>query len=130
MLFSEIGSGTTSSCVCIQPFTHLPKRANAADDGHGRRVGPLQAGIVWMRSDLRVSDHEALSVAAMECSSLVPLYCFDPAEYGKVSAIEFGKVFVVWCCFNPTWHGQRARHGAASTQYEVGKVRASLKYHP
>lgn len=67
----------------LSMLAKLPKRANAADDGHGRRVGPLQAGIVWMRSDLRVSDHEALSVAAMECSSLVPLYCFDPAEYGK-----------------------------------------------
>lgn len=44
----------------------------------------MRAGIVWMRSDLRTSDHEALSAATMECGSLVPLYCFDPTDYGKV----------------------------------------------
>jgi hypothetical protein len=65
--------------------SQLPRRGATAGGGEKRaNVAPLHAGIVWIRSDLRVSDHEALAAAATECSNLVPLYCFDPCEYGKV----------------------------------------------
>ncbi|EFN59149.1 hypothetical protein CHLNCDRAFT_56756 [Chlorella variabilis] len=46
--------------------------------GAGRRPG-----IVWFRGDLRLHDNEALARAQAECSSLLPVYCFDPREYGK-----------------------------------------------
>lgn len=46
--------------------------------GAGRK-----AAIVWFRNDLRVHDNEALDVANKDCSSIVPIYCFDPREYGK-----------------------------------------------
>ena len=40
-------------------------------------------GIVWFRGDLRLHENEALSQAQAQCSSLLPVYCFDPCDYGK-----------------------------------------------
>lgn len=58
------------------------RRTNAANP---KRAGAMpRAGLVWMRNDLRLHDHEALAAAAAECSCVVPVYCFDPREYGKV----------------------------------------------
>ncbi|KAL4859435.1 Blue-light photoreceptor PHR2 [Chlorella vulgaris] len=50
---------------------------------HPGAVGGRRPGIVWFRGDLRLHDHEALSRAQAECSSLLPVYCFDPRDYGK-----------------------------------------------
>lgn len=38
---------------------------------------------MWFRNDLRVHDNEALAAANRDASSLLPIYCFDPREYGK-----------------------------------------------
>ncbi|WPT14354.1 Blue-light photoreceptor PHR2 [Picochlorum sp. SENEW3] len=46
-------------------------------------IGGRKVGIVWFRNDLRLHDHEALSRATAECSSMLPVYCFDPREYGE-----------------------------------------------
>lgn len=35
------------------------------------------------RSDLRLDDHPALTQALEECSSIVPLFCFDPRHFGR-----------------------------------------------
>ena len=56
--------------------------------GTGRRSPPAAAGarrtgVVWFRADLRLHDNEALHRANSECSSLLPLYCFDPRDYGR-----------------------------------------------
>lgn len=58
----------------------------------GREVGdPSNAAalrkvaIVWFRNDLRVHDNEALSSANKEALSVLPVYCFDPRDYGKSS---------------------------------------------
>lgn len=40
---------------------------------------------MWFRNDLRLHDHEALVAANQGGTSLLPVYCFDPREYGKVS---------------------------------------------
>lgn len=45
-----------------------------------------RASIVWFRNDLRVQDHEVLDAAHRDSLSLLPLYCFDPRDYGKSSA--------------------------------------------
>lgn len=45
-----------------------------------------RASIVWFRNDLRVQDHEALDTAHRDSLSLLPVYCFDPRDYGKSSA--------------------------------------------
>lgn len=38
--------------------------------------------VVWFRNDLRVHDNEALATANRESTSLLPVYCFDPREFG------------------------------------------------
>lgn len=50
-----------------------------------------KSGIVWFRNDLRLHDHEALSRACAECTSILPVYCFDPREYGPVKTRKYGK---------------------------------------
>lgn len=56
--------------------------------------------MVWFRSDLRVHDNPALTHALEEAGTVVPVYCFDPRQFGKTS---FGfektgtwRVVVVW----------------------------------
>lgn len=41
--------------------------------------------IVWFRSDLRLHDHAALEYAVKHSSGVLPLYCFDPRQFGKTS---------------------------------------------
>jgi deoxyribodipyrimidine photo-lyase len=41
---------------------------------------------VWFRNDLRVHDNEALVSANRDSSSILPVYCFDPRDYGKSSS--------------------------------------------
>jgi hypothetical protein len=60
-------------------------------------VGGRRPGIVWFRGDLRLHDHEALSRAQAECSSLLPVYCFDPRDYGK-SPQGYDKTGARWPC--------------------------------
>lgn len=45
-----------------------------------------KVGLVWIRADLRTDDNEALSTAHARCSSVLPVYVFDPREYGKTPA--------------------------------------------
>jgi deoxyribodipyrimidine photolyase len=45
-----------------------------------------RASIVWFRSDLRCHDNEALLCASKESLALLPVYCFDPRDYGKSSS--------------------------------------------
>lgn len=54
-------------------------------------AGFRKAGIVWYRNDLRLHDHEALSRACAECTSILPVYCFDPREYGTMKNRKYGK---------------------------------------
>lgn len=41
--------------------------------------------LVWFRSDLRVHDNPALTHALEEAGTVVPVYCFDPRQFGKTS---------------------------------------------
>jgi len=52
----------------------------------GNAAGLRQASIVWFRNDLRVHDNEALVSANRDSSSILPVYCFDPRDYGKSSS--------------------------------------------
>ena len=45
-----------------------------------------KTAIVWFRSDLRLHDNIALHKANTACAAIVPVYCFDPAEFGKVQS--------------------------------------------
>ncbi len=45
--------------------------------------------LIWYRNDLRLHDHEPLyrAVNAQNLGNLqiIPLYCFDPRQFGKTS---------------------------------------------
>ncbi|HIK44928.1 MAG TPA: DASH family cryptochrome [Leptolyngbyaceae cyanobacterium M65_K2018_010] len=40
-------------------------------------------GLLWFRNDLRLHDHRPLQAAVQAQSPLVPLYCFDPRQFGQ-----------------------------------------------
>ncbi|XP_073054130.1 blue-light photoreceptor PHR2-like [Primulina eburnea] len=45
-----------------------------------------RASVVWFRNDLRVHDNECLAAANKDSLSVLPVYCFDPRDYGKSTA--------------------------------------------
>lgn len=44
-----------------------------------------QTILIWYRTDLRLHDHEPLYQAAKTGAQIVPIYCFDPRQFGKTS---------------------------------------------
>jgi len=46
---------------------------------------------VWFRSDLRAHDHEALARAQEECAAVVPVFVFNPADFGAADATGLDK---------------------------------------
>uniref|UniRef100_A0A7N0TLJ2 Photolyase/cryptochrome alpha/beta domain-containing protein n=1 Tax=Kalanchoe fedtschenkoi TaxID=63787 RepID=A0A7N0TLJ2_KALFE len=49
-------------------------------------AGARRTTIVWFRNDLRVHDNECLNSANDDSLSVLPVYCFDPRDYGKSSS--------------------------------------------
>lgn len=43
--------------------------------------------LVWFRNDLRIGDNEALTRAIQQSQEVIPVYCFDPRQFGPT---EFG----------------------------------------
>ncbi|MFY7803783.1 MAG: DASH family cryptochrome [Limnoraphis robusta] len=41
--------------------------------------------LIWYRNDLRVHDHEPLHLATKAQAEIIPVYCFDPRQFGKTS---------------------------------------------
>lgn len=41
--------------------------------------------IVWFRNDLRLHDHEPLQEALRSGHDVIPVYCFDPRQFGQTS---------------------------------------------
>lgn len=41
--------------------------------------------LIWYRNDLRIHDHEPLYQALQEKAQVIPLYCFDPRQFGQTS---------------------------------------------
>ncbi|CAN1353229.1 Blue-light photoreceptor PHR2 [Linum perenne] len=60
----------------------IPRRPSEPSNGAALR----RAAVVWFRNDLRVHDNESLNSANNESMSVLPVYCFDPREYGKSSS--------------------------------------------
>jgi len=46
--------------------------------------------IIWFRNDLRLHDHPLLYEAAQTRQRIIPLYCFDPRQFGQ-TAFGFAK---------------------------------------
>lgn len=45
----------------------------------------MKRGIVWFKTDLRLHDNETLVQALKQCDDIIPVYCFDPADYATTS---------------------------------------------
>ncbi len=43
--------------------------------------------LVWFRNELRIGDNEALTRAIQQSQEVIPVYCFDPRQFGPT---EFG----------------------------------------
>jgi hypothetical protein len=106
----------------------LPRRAAAPPAGAGASPRPRPArapapptaphgpALVWFRSDLRLADHAPLCAASEAAAGVVPVYCFDPREYGAAQAAgldrtgPFRAAFVV-AALRDLRRGLRARGG-------------------
>ncbi|CAN6829948.1 unnamed protein product [Brassica oleracea] len=64
------------------PLSIVPRRPVDPSSAAALR----RSAVVWFRNDLRVHDNECLNSANDECLSLLPVYCFDPRDYGKSSS--------------------------------------------
>ncbi|XP_015891987.1 blue-light photoreceptor PHR2 [Ziziphus jujuba] len=73
---------TISSNPLQNPLSLGPRRSFDPNNGAAIR----RASIVWFRNDLRVHDNECLNSANNESMSVLPVYCFDPRDYGKSSS--------------------------------------------
>ncbi|CAH2057630.1 unnamed protein product [Thlaspi arvense] len=80
---SRISFKSTISATPLQsPLSIAPRRPVDPSSAAALR----RAAVVWFRNDLRVHDNECLNSANDECVSVLPVYCFDPRDYGKSSS--------------------------------------------
>ncbi|CAH9098723.1 unnamed protein product [Cuscuta epithymum] len=73
---------TVSANPLQSPLSLNPLRPSEPSGGAAAR----RSTIVWFRNDLRVHDNECLNSANNESMSVLPVYCFDPRDYGKSSS--------------------------------------------
>nr|XP_043611130.1 blue-light photoreceptor PHR2 [Erigeron canadensis] len=73
---------TFSSNPFQNPLSLNPRRPTDPSSAFGAR----RASVVWFRNDLRVFDNECLATANNESMSVLPVYVFDPRDYGKSSS--------------------------------------------
>ncbi|XP_019056289.1 PREDICTED: blue-light photoreceptor PHR2-like, partial [Tarenaya hassleriana] len=66
----------------LSPLSLVPRRPVDPSSAAALR----RTAVVWFRNDLRVHDNECLNSANDECVSVLPVYCFDPRDYGKSSS--------------------------------------------
>ncbi|OWM78081.1 hypothetical protein CDL15_Pgr018650 [Punica granatum] len=77
---SKISFKSTISANPLQsPLSLGPHRPLDPNNGAGLR----KCSIVLFRADLRVHDNECLNAANNESMSVLPVFCFDPRDYGK-----------------------------------------------
>ncbi|MFE4107633.1 DASH family cryptochrome [Almyronema epifaneia] len=41
--------------------------------------------LIWYRNDLRLHDHEPINQALQKQAQVIPLYCFDPRQFGQTA---------------------------------------------
>ncbi|KAK4482174.1 hypothetical protein RD792_009315 [Penstemon davidsonii] len=74
------------STVSANPLQN-PLTLNPLRPSNPSGAAPLRrAAVVWFRNDLRIHDNECLTAANNESVSVLPVYCFDPRDYGKSSS--------------------------------------------
>ncbi|XP_050363680.1 blue-light photoreceptor PHR2 [Argentina anserina] len=80
---SKLSFNSSISANPLQsPLTLNPRRPLDPSNAAGLR----RASIVWFRNDLRVHDNECLNSANNESISVLPVFCFDPKDFGKSSS--------------------------------------------
>ncbi|KAG4995837.1 hypothetical protein JHK82_026657 [Glycine max] len=77
---------TVSANPLHAPLSLAPHRPRDPSNAAALR----RAAVVWFRNDLRLLDNECLTAANNDSLSVLPVYCFDPSDYGK-SASGFDK---------------------------------------
>ncbi|KAF8047858.1 hypothetical protein N665_2799s0006 [Sinapis alba] len=73
---------TFSANPLHSPLSIVPRRPVDPSSAAALR----RSAVVWFRNDLRLHDNECLNSANDECVSVLPVYCFDPRDYGKSSS--------------------------------------------
>ncbi|XP_020108600.1 blue-light photoreceptor PHR2 [Ananas comosus] len=77
-------SSSAAAASLLRAPSQLLRRP-PADPRAGAAAG-RRCGLVWFRADLRVHDNEALAAASDASLSLLPVYLFDPRDYGRSSS--------------------------------------------
>jgi len=88
--------------------------------------------LVWFRSDLRVHDNPALTHALEEAGTVVPVYCFDPRQFGKTSFgfEKTGTFRVVLLCHWPgATIGTPLYSPGARLQYPAERAHVTMLVH-
>ncbi|KAK9067696.1 hypothetical protein SSX86_011807 [Deinandra increscens subsp. villosa] len=73
---------TVSANPLSNPLSLNPRRPSDPSNAAALR----RVSVVWFRNDLRVQDNESLTSANNESISVLPVYCFDPNEFGNSSS--------------------------------------------
>ncbi|CAD5192564.1 blue-light photoreceptor PHR2-like [Musa acuminata AAA Group] len=68
-----------SNFLLLSPSSFLRRRHSDPAAGATAR----RCSLVWFRADLRLHDHEALSAANADSLSLLPVFLFDPRDFGR-----------------------------------------------
>ncbi|URE05285.1 FAD binding domain of DNA photolyase [Musa troglodytarum] len=71
-----------SNSLLLSPSPIIIRRPADPSAGAAAR----RCSIVWFRADLRLHDHEALSAANADSLSLLPVFLFDPRDFGRSPA--------------------------------------------
>ncbi|XP_020150134.2 blue-light photoreceptor PHR2 [Aegilops tauschii subsp. strangulata] len=95
---------TLAACLHPSAASSSPRRATRINAAAASLLSPLTASspglsrsfpsgapgaagrrrtLVWFRADLRLHDHEPLHAAVGASSSLLPVFVFDPRDFGK-----------------------------------------------
>ncbi|GFH14524.1 DASH family cryptochrome, partial [Haematococcus lacustris] len=71
---------------CLTPEESDPGKEvrGAWQHWRGPQLSPGAPSLVWLRSDLRLQDHEPLRHACLQGGPVLLVYCFDPRDYSKV----------------------------------------------
>ncbi|CAI7820948.1 unnamed protein product [Closterium sp. NIES-53] len=74
--------GPMKQATAFPDLMHLGRQAGNTCDPKGA-AGAHRTVVQWVRNDLRLHDNEALAAAHNEAAAVLPVYCFDPRDYGK-----------------------------------------------
>ncbi|XP_076899865.1 blue-light photoreceptor PHR2-like [Bidens hawaiensis] len=77
-----LSKSTVSANPLQNPLSLNPRRPSDPSNAAAAR----RTTVVWFRNDLRLHDNESLSSANNDSMSVLPVYCFDPRDYGKSSS--------------------------------------------